>query len=85
MAYMLYDSLRATQREVDVKLGIPLLVIGVALLIISIPLSILSIISGVTRLTQGDVSGGVSGYVLIVGVIVGLVLTGIGAIRVFKS
>jgi membrane associated rhomboid family serine protease len=67
-----------------VKLGIPLLVIGVALLIISIPFSILSIIGGVTRLTQGNVSGGVLAYAGIVGVVVGLVMTAIGAIRVFK-
>lgn len=67
------------------KLGIPLLVLGVVLLITLIPLSILSIVGGVNRLSQGDVSGGVSGYALIAGVVVGLVLTGIGAIRVFKQ
>ena len=66
------------------KLGIPLLVIGVALLIISIPFSILNIIGGISQLTQGDVSGGVPAYAGIVGVVVGLVMTGVGAIRVFK-
>ena len=67
------------------KLGIPLLVIGVALLITSIPFSILSIIGGVNRLTQGDVSGGVLAYAGIVGVVVGFVMTAIGAIKVFKQ
>jgi len=68
-----------------VKLGIPLLVMGVALLIISIPFSILNIIAGVNRLTQADLSGGVLAYSGIVGVVVGFVLTAIGAIRVFKQ
>ncbi len=67
------------------KLGIPLLVMGVALLIISIPFSILNIIAGVNRLTQADLSGGVLAYSGIVGVVVGFVLTTIGAIRVFKQ
>jgi len=67
-----------------VKLGIPILVIGVALLLISIPYSILSIITGVIRLTQSDLSGGFLAYSGIVGVVVGFVLTAIGAIRVFK-
>ena len=66
------------------KLGIPLLVIGVALLIISIPFSILSMIAGVIRLTQSDLSGGVLAYSGVFGVVVGFVLTAIGAIRVFK-
>lgn len=67
------------------KLGIALLVIGVALLLISIPYSILGIISGVTRLTQANLSGGVLAYSGIVGVVVGFVMTAIGAIRVFKQ
>ena len=66
------------------KLGIPILVIGVALLFISIPYSILSIITGVIRLTQSDLSGGFLAYSGIIGVVVGFVLTAIGAIRVFK-
>ena len=66
------------------KLGIPILVIGVALLLISIPYSILSIITGVIRLTQSDLSGGFLAYSGILGVVVGFVLTAIGAIRVFK-
>ena len=66
------------------KLGIPLLVIGVALLLISIPYSILSIITGVIRLSQSDLSGGFLAYSGIIGVVVGFVLTAIGAIRVFK-
>ena len=67
------------------KLGIPLLVIGVALLLISIPFSILSIVAGVNRLTQSDVSGGILAYAGVIGVLVGFVLTAIGAIRVFKK
>ena len=66
------------------KLGIPILVIGVALLLISIPYSILSIITGVIRLTQSDLSGGILAYSGVIGVVVGFVLTAIGAIRVFK-
>ena len=66
------------------KLGIPILVIGVALLLISIPYTILSIITGVIRLTQSDLSGGFLAYSGIIGVVVGFVLTAIGAIRVFK-
>ncbi len=67
------------------KLGIALLVIGVALLILAIPYSILGIISGVTQLEEGNVSGGVLAYSGIVGVVVGFVMTAIGAIRVFKQ
>ena len=66
------------------KLGIAILVIGVALLIMAIPFSILGIISGITQLEEGDVSGGVSAYYGIIGVVVGFVLTAIGAIKVFK-
>lgn len=66
------------------KLGIPLLVIGVVLLLFSIPYSILSIITGVIRLTQSDLSGGFLAYSGIIGVVVGFVLTAVGAIRVFK-
>jgi hypothetical protein len=67
------------------KLGIPLLAMGVALLILAIPYSILSIISGVTQLEEGNISGGVSAYYGIIGVVVGFVMTAIGAIRVFKQ
>ena len=80
--------IEATAQKIEqrwtVKLGIPLLVVGVALLLISIPYSILSIIAGVNRLTQSDLSGGVLAYSGVVGVVVGFVLTTIGAIRVFK-
>jgi hypothetical protein len=61
------------------------LVIGVALLILSIPFSIVGIITGVTRLTQGNVSGGIPAYLGIIGVILGFVLTTIGAVRVYKN
>jgi hypothetical protein len=67
------------------KLGIPLLVIGVLMLLASIPFSIISIIGGVNRLTVGDVSGGVLAYVPLAGVILGFILTTIGATRVFKD
>jgi hypothetical protein len=67
------------------KLGIPLLVMGVALLILAIPYSILGIISGVTQLEEGNISGGISAYYGIIGVVVGFVMTAIGAIRVFKQ
>ncbi len=67
------------------KLSVALLVIGVALLILAIPYSILGIISGVTQLEEGNISGGVSAYYGIIGVVVGFVMTAIGAIRVFKQ
>jgi len=67
------------------KLGIALLVIGVALLILAIPYSISGIISGVTQLEEGNISGGVSAYYGIIGVVVGFVMTAIGAIKVFKQ
>ncbi len=66
------------------KLGIALLVVGVALLILAIPYSILGIISGVTQLEEGSISGGVSAYYGIIGVVAGIVMTGIGATKVFK-
>ena len=67
------------------KLGIALLVVGVILLILAIPYSILAIVVAVTQLQGGNVSGGVPAYLGIIGVIVGLVMTGIGAIKVFKQ
>ncbi|MFC1906528.1 hypothetical protein ACFLW8_00370 [Chloroflexota bacterium] len=67
------------------KLGIALLVIGVALLILAIPYSILGIISGVTQMEEGNISGGVPAYFGIIGVVVGFVMTTIGAIKVFKQ
>ena len=66
------------------KLGIALLVTGVALLILVIPYSIVGIISGVTQLEEGIISRGASAYLGILGVVVGFVMTAIGAIRVFK-
>jgi len=68
-----------------VRLGIALLVIGVALLLISIPFSILGILAGLIQSTQVNLSGGVLAYSGIFGVVVGLVMTAIGAIRVFKQ
>ena len=66
------------------KLGIALLVTGIALLILVIPYSIVGIISGVTQLEEGIISSGASAYLGILGVVVGFVMTAIGAIRVFK-
>ena len=67
------------------KLGITFLVIGITLLILVIPYSISSIIVAFVQLEGGGVSGGVSAYLGIIGVIVGLLLTGIGAMKVFKQ
>jgi len=72
-------------RRQRMRLGIALLVIGIALLIISIPFSILGIFAGLIQLTQANLSGGVLAYSGIFGVVVGLVMTAIGAIRVFKQ
>ncbi len=60
------------------KLGVPLLVIGILMLVISIPYSILSMITGVVRLTQNDLSGGLLAYLPRIGVLLGFVLTAIG-------
>jgi hypothetical protein len=65
------------------KRSIALLAIGVLLLILTIPYSLISIISGVKQLEQGVVSGGVSGYLLIAGVVLGFVLTVIGATNIY--
>jgi hypothetical protein len=59
-------------------------VIGLALLFLSIPYSILGMIFGLVQLESGNVSGGVSSYYGIIGVVVGLIMTGIGAMKVFK-
>jgi hypothetical protein len=66
------------------KLGIPMLVVGVVLLVASIPYSIVSIIAGVNQLSEGIVRGGLSAYYGVIGVVLGFVLTTIGATRVFK-
>ena len=65
--------------------GIIMLVIGVALLILAIPYSIAGIINGVSQLEEGIISGGFPAYSGIIGVVVGFVLTAIGAIKVFKQ
>ena len=65
-------------------LGIVLLVVGVALLLGAIPYSIVGIIAGVAQLEEGIVSGGISAYYGIFGVVVGFVMTTIGAVKVFK-
>jgi ABC-type polysaccharide/polyol phosphate transport system ATPase subunit len=65
------------------KRSIVFLVIGILLLFITIPYSLLSIISGINQLEQGEVSGGISGYLLIIGVVLGFVLTVIGATNIY--
>ena len=67
------------------KLVIPLLVIGVLLLVLSIPFSVIVLIGGFNRLTLGYISGGVLAFAPIAGVVIGFVLTTIGATRVFKN
>ena len=67
------------------KLGIAFLVIGILLLILAIPYSTVGIISGVTQLEQGNISGQISDYYRIVGVIVAFMITTVGVVRVFIS
>jgi hypothetical protein len=64
------------------KLGIPLLVIGIILLLISIPYSMISIVSGFANITQIDFSGGITSYLPLAGVILGLVFTAIGLTKI---
>jgi hypothetical protein len=71
-----------TERQ-EMKLGIVFVVIGVLLLILIIPYSIMSIISSFNVLGQGKVTGGFSGYLLIIGVFLGFVLIIIGATEIF--
>ena len=66
------------------KLGIVLLVVGLTLLFVSIPYSIVGMMVGMAQLEGGRVSGGISSYFGIIAVVAGLVMTGIGALRVFK-
>jgi hypothetical protein len=66
------------------KVGMVMLVTGVILLICAIPYSIIGIITGVNQLEEGTISGGISAYYGLIGVIVGFVLTTIGSVKVFK-
>jgi hypothetical protein len=59
-------------------------VIGIALLVRSIPLSIWGVMTGVNQLVDEELSGGVSAYYGIIGVVVGFVMTAVGAVRVLK-
>jgi hypothetical protein len=63
--------------------GIVFVVIGVLLLIITIPYSIIRMISGITELEQGQISGGIPGYLLIIGVVLGFVLIIMGATEIY--
>ena len=67
------------------KLGIPLLIIGVLMLVLSIPFSVLMIVRGVNSLSNGSVISGILAWSPLIGVIVGFILTTIGASRVFKN
>ena len=66
------------------KLGIPLLVAGVILLLGAIPYSIIGIITGYNQTQAGTVSGGLTAWLGLAGVVVGLIMTTVGAVRVFK-
>ena len=66
------------------KVNIAILVIGLILLFLAIPYSIVAMIFGLTRSQSGNVSGGISSYYGIIGVVVGFIMTTIGAIKVFK-
>jgi hypothetical protein len=68
-----------------VKLGIPLLIIGLLMLFASIPFSILMIVKGISDLTGGLITGGILSWSPLAGVIIGLMLTTIGATRTFKD
>ena len=67
------------------KLGIPLLVIGVLILVLSIPFSVIMIVSGFSSASAGSNTSGLLAWSPLVGVVVGFVLTTIGASRVFKN
>jgi uncharacterized membrane protein len=67
------------------KLGIAFLVIGILLLILAIPYSTVGIISGITQLEEGNISGEISAYYRIIGVIVAFMMTVVGVVRVFIS
>ena len=66
------------------KVGLLLLATGVILLICAIPYSIVSIITGINQLEEGMISGGISAYYGLIGVVIGFVLTTIGSVKVFK-
>ncbi len=65
------------------KVGIVILVVGVLLLLVSIPYSIFTLFMGIQNLTQNDLSAGFLGYSGLIGVILGFILTVIGATSVF--
>ena len=67
------------------KIGIPALVIGILLLFVSLPMSIYLIIKGVDSLAEGTVLRGAMAYAPVAGVVLGFLLTAIGATRVFKD
>ncbi len=66
------------------KVGIILLIVGVILLICSIPYSIINIITGLNQVEEGVISGGISAYYGLFGVVIGFVLTTIGSVKVFR-
>jgi hypothetical protein len=68
-----------------VKLGLLALIAGVLLLIISIPAIAVFMMGGFNQLVARNISGGVLAYAPIAGVILGFILTAIGATKVFKN
>ncbi len=66
------------------KLGIILLVLGVVALVISIPFWIWGAIASPTQLMEANLFREGLIYSAIFGVVIGLVMTIIGAIRVFR-
>jgi len=68
-----------------VKLGIPILVVGILLLFVSLPMSVFLVIKGVDSLAAGTVLGGAMAYAPVAGVVLGFLLTAIGATRTFKD
>jgi hypothetical protein len=75
----------SSHRRFSLKLGIPVLVIGLLVLFLSIPFSVIVLIIGFNQVTLGNISGGILAWAPIVGVVLGLVMTTIGASRVFKD
>jgi hypothetical protein len=68
-----------------VKIGIPLLVIGVLMLLASIPYSAIMILAGFNGVSAGGLWGRILPYTPLAGVIIGFIMTTIGASRVFKN
>ena len=64
------------------KFGVISLVIGILLLIVCIPYSIYNIVLAVTQMSNNIVSGGFGAWLGVIGVVLGFVLTTIGAVNI---